>query len=213
MGSTNQMITNQSPVDWLYAQQAYNLNIGGIVMLEQAKEIMMEGNYYWSGIPIPTKDDYTFTARQSKEFTMSVEPGAFLISLGGYSDQTEGFSLSVMDKGSKTKIFSTGFAKSQLPIVGNGVVENVPIGPFYLTSPYPLTKPGQVQVQLTNLSSSTAIIQVLMNFAVKFNPGKFKNVVGNVNERIPSRFAIMGSRDSGRDQRKRILPTDIPIVI
>jgi hypothetical protein len=73
-----------------------------------------------------------------------------------------------MDKGSTTNIFYQNFINglmlfANLPAQAS---ENTPIGPHLFLSPWTVTRPGQIQVQLTNLSANVANIQIMLYMAV-----------------------------------------------
>lgn len=120
----------------------------------------------------------TILAGQSFEDQISVPAGSFLIQVAGHTDQTDAsFRTLWYDAGAQDYI-SQGFVHANL-ITGQFTPSTAPINGFQdgatlqgnqnlfiLPSPLSITTPGQLNVQIVNLSANTAIIDMAFFFAV-----------------------------------------------
>jgi hypothetical protein len=96
----------------------------------------------------------------------------------GASDNAAGFTISLYDKGTQTNVFLKNFGHATLVMpdrlvhdTGPDIVEDVPAGQYWLMSPWPITHPGQLQLQITNLAAVTANIQCMLGVATPNRPG------------------------------------------
>lgn len=111
---------------------------------------------------------------QTYEDQISVPAGSFLTMLGAITNQTEGFRFKLYDAGAQADL-SDGFIHSncmtgrftQLPQTTIGMLTSLTSNKnlFILPSPLSITSPGQLNVQITNLSASTARIDMAFYFA------------------------------------------------
>lgn len=116
----------------------------------------------------------TILAMQSFEDNINVPAGSFLVAVAGKTNQTDAaFRTRWYDAGAQDYI-SDGFVHSNC-CTGRFVPDAVPLDGstltgsknlFILPSPLSITAPGQLNVQIVNLSANTAIIDMAFFFAV-----------------------------------------------
>lgn len=169
---------------WLNSLPAYNLNAGTDTLLDQAREINECGKFYFMASPFPTGSNTTFSAYQTQNGSITIQPYAFVVSMSVYCSDPAGIKFSIYDKGAKTYLFQTIYTKdatisSNLQDYTYGSVDK-PTGPYFLTSPLIILPPGVLQVEVTSLSSNNNVIaQLCLNCAVPINPK-------SINVNVPS---------------------------
>lgn len=158
-------------------------------ILEPLIELMNDGDYQMIVRACPsTQQDggsNSILGNQTYEDQISVPTGSFLIMVGGISDQTEGFRVKWYDAGAQAPLMG-GYVHSNLlsgnflqnPQTGTGMLTTVTGNKnlFILPSPLTITSPGQLNVQITNLSGETALIDMAYYFAAPI--GGFAKVTG-----------------------------------
>lgn len=132
-------------------------------------------NYDYLGVPIPNSASISFTGRETKEGTVTVFSHAYLVSMSGYSEQPEGFAVSIRDKGAKDFLFSKRFLKSFVISDGLPAADGTR-NPSMLLSPYIALSPGQYDWVVTNQSASTGNIQVYLEFVIPVNKENRNNL-------------------------------------
>lgn len=149
---------------------AYDSNSGVDKLLDIARVIQQCPNdYVWRGLVFPKPADATLLALASYEDQIPVEAGSYIVGINGYSNQSEGFEFQIYDEGARTNLFGKKLGKNGIttaelvvPAVGDF---NLPCQ-NWLLSPLVILNPGQLNLQITNLSVNTAYIQVLLSIAV-----------------------------------------------
>lgn len=162
--------------------------------LDQARMITEAFNYapYTLCYPFGPTSGLTFGALATKEGSLQIAAGAFLIGISGFSsvssiatasptDNGAGFRFSVTDKGSGVGVAERSFIFDRL-LAGVGRTPNPELNdafvspyskmgafPYWLDAPMLITKPGQVQVAITNLAGASAFIQLALHFAYPIN--------------------------------------------
>ncbi len=132
-------------------------------------------NYDYMGVPIPNSSSVSFDGRETKEGTITVFSHSYLATMGGYSNQPEGFAFSIRDKGAKDYLFSKKFIKSFA--ISDGLATfGQPRQNSNLLSPFIALSPGQYDWAITNQSSNTSDIQVLLEFCVPVNKENRNNL-------------------------------------
>ncbi len=159
--------------------------------LDTARNIVESGQYYFLGIPFPGRGDTTIAGRDTFTGNITVPPLSFLMSITGdsfyFPEESsraqpvgtragEGFQLRIYDKGGKIDTFLTTSFGHSTPSVGvmaniaaPNTQNNSPISPFYPPSPMVILAPGSLQLTVTNLSTTSCFIQVLLQLAVPVN--------------------------------------------
>lgn len=159
------------PQAYLDSLPAYNCHAGVDSMLDLAREIIDSDGYYWQGVAFPTGSNILIPAQGTYVGNVSVEPLSYIIAITGYSNQPEGFKIRIYDKGAKADIidkqfiYSTMLASNMQMLLGGTAYENVATGPYLLTSPLIILNPGSLQIEITNLSVSDAMIQIMLSCA------------------------------------------------
>lgn len=159
----------QYPPDYyLENLQAYNCHAGVDKLIEFARMLVAAGqDYLYRGMVFPLGSEApTVAAGKTIEGTISIPAGSFLYSHGGYSNQNEGFKYSLFDKGSKTYLVDKEFVHSGLDATDSQPDVDVASSNIFHISPFVITAPGLLQVQITNLSGVDAVIQLFLEFAV-----------------------------------------------
>lgn len=177
----------------LNAMSLYDLSEGLDTYLDLAREIILSDNYFYQGKPFPViPQGQLFTLEPYETFSGTIVAPAysFIVSMTHYTNQSEGFRLSVYDKGAKTDLFYNKFAKDITGSAQMGPnVDPHPAtvstealeafqaqGPRFIEGPMVILPPGTLQIELTNLSPNQNLAQVLFNFAVPMN-GPNTNIV------------------------------------
>jgi hypothetical protein len=161
-------IFSYSSIDWLQSLPAYNQSAGPDSLLDLARLLQESGAFYWKGWCLPTGTDTTFAALTSFETSLQVEPGSLLIHVGGFSDNAAGFKLQIFERGAKQYLFHRTFCFNTLvaPDMRDPTGTSLPFGPFFLSSPVAILHPGELTLEITNLATVQATIQVLLGIAV-----------------------------------------------
>lgn len=165
-------------------------------ILEPLIELMNDGDYQLIVRACPsTQQDggsNTILGNQTYEDQISVPTGSFLIMVGGIAKEITdgepdnlGFRVKWYDSGAQADLMG-GYVHSnllsgrftQLPQTGTGMLTTVTGNKnlFILPSPLTITSPGQLNVQITNLSANTAVIDMAYYFAAPI--GGFAQVKG-----------------------------------
>jgi hypothetical protein len=166
--------------DYLNSLPAYYNSPTSSVLLDLARKINLAGNYTYRGICLPSGGEDVIAAYQSYEGQLALEPGTWITQINGYwsnmddirqAPNTGGFKLQIYDQGAKASVFARTFGTGddlgylpQLASVGWG--PNIPRGSYNLLSPLTILSPGNLVVQVTNMSSVAQTIQVYFACAV-----------------------------------------------
>lgn len=178
---------------WLDNLGAYSLNPGLSRYLDQAREMVESGQYYYYGVPFPSAGDISIAAGVTFGGVITVPPLSYLLGLtseafsfGGGVFTYGAFKFRIFDKGAKMdSMINSQFVKSrlvsgrihQVPGLSNYPPKSNPVnGIYFLETPMVVLKPGSLQIEVTNLSTSTQYIQMLMGFAVPVNAQSVGNV-------------------------------------
>lgn len=144
--------------DWLDSLPAYDANPGNAMLLELARKVMEEPlNYYWQGVVLPPRRAQPLGGRANFEAEIAVVPGTYVTSIGGYSSEPEGFAFQIYDTGSRLP-FGNRFLLHRViaPSEGQG----------WILGPLPVMDTGKLNIQITNLSSSSSFVQLFLALAV-----------------------------------------------
>lgn len=159
--------------------------------LDTARNIVESGQFYFLGVPFPGRGNTTIAGRDTFTGNITVPPLSYLMSITGDSfylpnvgpqgqavgtRAAEGFQLRIYDKGGKIDTFLTTSFGNSSPSVGvmanlaaPNTQNNSPISPFYPPSPMVILAPGSLQLTVTNLSTVSCYIQILLQLAVPVN--------------------------------------------
>lgn len=155
--------------------QAYNTYYGNIQSLDLLRQLGEAGtDYYYKGFGVPNglPNDIDNLPRtrlnplETYEVQISIPPGTIVTQVSVYSEQSQGFSLQIIDPTSGVNIWNTQDIRSHL--LGNftGVDTDVPAGPSIVKFPWFVLKRGMLTVVLRNLSTSANLVQVYLECAV-----------------------------------------------
>lgn len=210
--SSQLVIPDVSVLQFIDAMPQYNTSEGRIQQLDILRTVQeLSTQFFWQGVAVPRREQISFAARETKETTISIQPNSILLSISGYCEQPDGFNISIMDKGSKTNLVSKDFAfRSHFAAVSGMNPSTDPTGPYWLLSPYTLTNPGQLQVKITNLSGSTAIIQVVIGVATPYIKEKQVPLTGEAKSSIGR--TIAGGYGNGGNVKRQLNIANMPIV-
>lgn len=161
------------PTTLLDTLSGYDSCQGNSEQLDLARFIQESDNYFWTGAAFPSIAQvpaYRVPALTTINGSIQLPPGTFVVSISSFSEQPEGIKFKLYDKGTKASIFYGDYALDSL-VTGDEipVPANEPFGPGYMMSPFIITPPGVLNWELTNLSASDALIQILCNCAVPIN--------------------------------------------
>lgn len=148
----------------------YDSSEGSNQQLDLARLINDSGNYFWTGAAFPSVAQvpaYRVPALNTINGSIQLPPGSYVVSMLSFSEQPEGIKFKLYDKGTKASIFYGDYALASL-VTGEGAAP-LAFGPSYLMSPFIVTPPGVLNWELTNLSGSDSLIQILCNCAVPIN--------------------------------------------
>lgn len=156
--------------DWLDSLPGYDMYPGVSQLLDGLRGIQESGSYYFQAFSVPASgDDANIAAFDSFEGEISIVPESILTMVSSYSTQAEGFKVQVYDKGSKTTLFAGTFGKDESifgQIRAHPVYGDQYRGPHILAAPFVVVRPGQVNVEIRNMSASANVLQVAFYFAV-----------------------------------------------
>jgi hypothetical protein len=168
---------------------------GQAAVLEMLTQFMEGEDFQFITRACPSTQQQSFSntipANQTYEDQISVPAGSFLIMIGGIStDPVSGFRVFLYDAGAQAPLcdaFVNGNCISgnftQLPQTGTGMLTTVSGNKnlFILPAPIAMASPGQLNVQIVNLSQASATIEMAFIFAAPIAPmGKVEpSWVGN----------------------------------
>lgn len=184
--------------EYLNALPAYDTCPGNSNRLNQLRKITDSFNYapYTLAFPFGPTTGLVFGALATKEGSLQIPEGSFLLGISGFCTTTTlpggevsgSFRFSVTDKGSGLGLTERGFIFYRNQSGGSfGRPELAMNGPtnitsnftqyfragiaqvYWLDSPLVITKPGQVQVAVTNLLGSSLTAQIALHFAYPVN--------------------------------------------
>lgn len=186
----NGAVIEVEPTDFLDRLPVYDSSMPTWERLNQLRNVINAFNYvpYSLAFPFGATTGLTFSGLATKEGSLQVPPNSFLLGISGYgstdwanatpAEDGPGFRFSVTDKGSGVGIAERGFVyhklitglqqfgvNSQWARAGFDPIQ----GPYWLDAPLVITEPGQVQIAMTNLSSSSMLGQVAFHFAYPAN--------------------------------------------
>ena len=186
------VVYDMTPDEYLNALPAYDTCPGNSNRLNQLRKITESFNYapYSLAFPFGPTTGLAFGAFATKEGSLQIPEGSFLLGISGYCTTVvtdpffnlEGsFRFSVTDKGSGLGLTERGFifyrnmsgeATANMPFPGpeyNPYPQVMLAQVYWLDSPLVITKPGQVQVAMTNLLGSSLTAQIALHFAYPVN--------------------------------------------
>jgi hypothetical protein len=173
INTTSNSSTKIGVTSYLDALGAYTTWYGNDELLDFARLVVESQSYFYTGLVFPNGADVNIPARTTFAGNVSIEPLTYVLSIGGWSNQPEGFKVRVYDKGSKADIIERQFTfYSNVASEGEGIFGavptplDVPFGPYFLTSPFIIMPPGSVQIEVTNQSPAAAIIQVMLGCCI-----------------------------------------------
>lgn len=184
MGMYDRPGTPYSKLAFINNLPAYTANEGTDRALDQARVLIESGMYYMQGVPFPGASDTIIGARDTFGGVITVPSLCYVVSITGDSFNAEdpsnatgaiGFKFRIYDKGAKLDSIINGqFIKetSVAPAMNNdpATFNLVPIGPYMLMSPFVILHPGSLQMEVTNLSSFSCQVQLMLGLAVPINP-------------------------------------------
>lgn len=147
---------------------AFDLTDGLSELLDIARLVIDSENYYMRGYTWPPNGSDTINALENFEGQISIPHGSIILSMTGYSNQTDGFKWELYDNGAKHTLFGRTFGRDVDALgQGGGVgIPDTPVAPNMLTAPMIVMPPGRLTLQLTNLSANNALIQIYFQVAV-----------------------------------------------
>jgi hypothetical protein len=153
---------------------AYDQSYGTMELLTLSRLINESGNYFWVGAAapaIPQGAATTIPGNGTINGVIALPAGTYITGLNAFSNQTAGFKAKIWDKGTKASIFYGDYCKDQLVMspMDISLTSDVPFGPAYLTAPFIITPPGNLNWEIVNLSATDALIQILITCAVPVN--------------------------------------------
>lgn len=183
--------TKYDQLNYLNNVSAYTPNPSTVALLDQAREILSVGEYFWLGVPFPPAMSTRIAARQTFSGIITVPSLAYVVALSGdtvYFDEAHpmvgddgaGFMLRIYDKGAKMdSIINAQFIRGSL-VTGNMKPTGTEgqKGPYWLLDPFVLLRPGSLQLEITNQSATQdKDIQILMGLAVPASPAAVGQVL------------------------------------
>lgn len=170
---------------------AYTVSEASDETLSLAREITASGQYYFLGVPFPGRGNTVIAGRETFTGDIIVPPLSYVISITGDSFYTpnvgpqaqpvgtralEGFQFRMYDKGGKIDTFINSSYGNSEPSVGlmstynnPSSSNNKPFGPFFPPAPMVVLAPGSLQLTVTNLSTVSCYVQILLQLAVPVN--------------------------------------------
>ena len=129
-----------------------------------AEMIRGAANYSAYLIGFPKASQQTIGGRQYWQGRAALSARTYVLGISGRSSEPEGFSLQLKDLGTGRPIFKTPLHSTE--ITGQGVVDTEPGDRVHwLPRPHLLKPPSVIEVQITNLSASAAVIEVVLHIA------------------------------------------------
>lgn len=171
---------------WYECTGAYDLNVGTDLMLDLPRAILNSDAYFFQGVTFPKStatvgvatDDVYVDAGATFSGVITLQPFSYLVSLTGFASNFDQFTVRVYDKGAQTDLYFRQFGWFPTMIsnmqdqLNNGFQTlqqdvDMPLSPYLFRSPLVILPPGQLQIQVTNVSVFNAIpVQLLFGFAV-----------------------------------------------
>jgi hypothetical protein len=132
---------------------------------------------------VPDRQAVAVAAKAAYEGRVTVPVGSALWAISASSSQAEGFKLNILDGGSGAQLVSPqspqfGSLSGQGSVTvkdSSGNAGSITSPLFILPKYQILTEPGQLRVQITNLSASVNNIQVALHFAAAPRPDDPRN--------------------------------------
>jgi hypothetical protein len=153
--------------DYLNYLPGYDLSDSASEVLEVARQIIDSENYFMRGYVFPINGVDTLGGLDTFEGELAIPSHSVIISMTGFSSQAAGFKIQFYENGSRQLLFGRtyGTGSTVLGSYASNSLDN-PIGPAWLTSPLIVIPPGKLNGQVTNLASTSALIQVYLQVAV-----------------------------------------------
>jgi hypothetical protein len=182
--------------DYLDRLPAYDTYTPNVVRLNGVRMILDAFNYapYSMAFPYGNTSGLTFGAFDTKNGSLQIPPNSFLMGISGFccttitdpTTNTSGsFRFAVTDKGSGLGLTERSFvfyrnlsgeSGARLPVNGPNLqsgqfpfAQTRPAQIYWLDSPLIITRPGQIQVAVTNLLNISIVAQFALHFAYPIN--------------------------------------------
>jgi len=149
-----------SPEHYLMSLPAYDANHQVAELVEFAKIFYQTRDYFWRGVVVPASY-VVIGGLATIEDQVQLEPGTYITSINGWSTEAEGFEFNIYDQDHNLSYIHGRFVKDFVTGRFDGTQ---PFGQGWIFSP--LSVGSQLIVTITNLSASTARIQLLLSCAV-----------------------------------------------
>lgn len=169
-----------SKTSFLDSLGAYNASRGQNRQLDQCRLFArVNPGYFHKGYVFPRPEFAVVGSLATVEDTITIPPNSYLLYITGGigtedADAGAGFDFQIYDKGANAYLglndlnfwrTTTGDMRETVP-----GVDGEPTGPWFLTAPYCVTPPGQLNLSLTNLATTEVFMQMLLLFAVPVTP-------------------------------------------
>ena len=166
---------------WYENQGAYDLNAGTDLLLDQTRAIIDSDAYLFQGVSFPKGPTIFLNPGDSFSGSLQLTAYSYVVSLTGWSGNNNQFTLRIFDKGAQTDLYYGQFAWFPTVISnmesGNNMGQNLPLyapdqpfGPYFFRDPLIVLPPGVLNIQVTNVATSTSSgqgsIQMLFGVAV-----------------------------------------------
>jgi hypothetical protein len=174
--------------NWLDHLGAYNTWEGQDIALDLIRLLYESDAYYPYMVPFPNNivgmgngtgpgNILNFNAGETQSGSLQIPEGSYLVSAGCYAYNLinpdaprtgAGAKVRIYDKATQSDLFYQIFAQGH-SVFSDGSITNtpdVPFGPYFLRSPYIISRPGVINWEITNLDPLNAeTIQVLLSFS------------------------------------------------
>lgn len=128
--------------------------------LAELRRITSADDYEPWAYPLPPEDRAALPAKALGDFSLSVLPGCYVWAFSGSSSQPEGFEAQIIDLRHQAPFFQSPINWKN--ITGQGTVAGITQPLVILPQPRLVIDPGQLRVQIKNLSNNTNTVQLVV---------------------------------------------------
>lgn len=129
--------------------------------VEELQRVTRGTSYEPAAYPMPSPEKAQLPAKALAEIKLSVRPGVYVTGFSGSSSEPDGFDVQIVDDRHSDPFFQRPVSWKNATVQGN-LPTGAPMRLFLLPAPRLVIEPGQLRIQLKNLSANPNTIQFVV---------------------------------------------------